>query len=381
MHRIMVLGAGYAGMLAAVSLIGRTRRRADVEVTVVNGTGRFTERLRLHQTATGQQLAELPIARFVDHLEIGWVTGIDLAAKTVRIDDERELGFDTLVYALGATADTSAVPGAADHAYTLDSASEAGLFARRLDELGEGRVLVCGSGLTGLEAATEIAERYPRLAVTLLGREAPGRALGPKARKYLDAALRRLGVTVRTAEIVKLRPDGADLADGGFAPADVLLWTSGVRVSPLAAAAGLTVDDRGRIVTDATLRSVSHPDVYAVGDAAAITQRYGVMHGTCQSGMPTGAHAAAQIVRELDGKAPRPFRFGYLHEPVSLGRRDAVIQFVHPDETPKRMYLSGRAAVWYKETVSSAPWTTYGRILRSPGIGLLGWRRGGGYTR
>ncbi len=381
MHRIVVVGAGYAGMLTAVSLIGRTGRRDDVSVTVVNATDRFTERLRLHQTATGQHLPELEIRRFVDDLEVGWVTGIDLTARTVRIDDEREIGYDTLVYALGGSADTSAVPGAADHAYTLDSATDAELFARRLGELSEGRVLVCGSGLTGLEAATEIAERFPQLTVTLLGRTPPGRDLGPKARDHMRSALRRLSVSVEVAEIAKVRPDGADLAGGVSLPADVILWTSGVRVSPLAAAAGLTVDDHGRIVTDATLRSISHPEVYAVGDAAAITQRYGVMHGTCQSGMPTGAHAAAQIVRELDGKAPKPFRFGYLHEPVSLGRRDAVIQFVHPDETPKRFYLSGRAAVWYKETVSSAPWTTYGRILRRPGIGMLGWRRGGRYTR
>ncbi|WP_436520875.1 NAD(P)/FAD-dependent oxidoreductase [Actinoplanes sp. HUAS TT8] len=381
MHRIVVIGAGYAGMLTAVSLIGRTRRRDDVSVTVVNATERFTERLRLHQTATGQKLPELPIARFVDDLDVGWVTGIDLAARTVRIDDEREIGYDTLVYALGGSADTSLVPGAADHAYTLDSAHDAELFARRLGEMSEGRVLVCGGGLTGLEAATEIAERFPQLTVTLLGRAEPGQDLGPKARDYLRSALRRLRVSVQVAEIATVRADGAELADGGFAPADVILWTSGVRVSPLAAKAGLTVDDQGRIVTDATLRSVSHPEVYAVGDAAAITQRYGVMHGTCQSGMPTGAHAAAQIVRELDGKAPRPFRFGYIHEPVSLGRRDAVIQFVHPDETPKRFYLSGRAAVWYKETVSSAPWNTYGRVLRTPLIGILGWRRGGQYTR
>ena len=100
---------------------------------------------------------------------------------------------------------------------------------------------------------------------------------------------------------------------GSSIAADVVLWTSGTRVSPLAAAAGLTVDERGRIVTDATLRSVSHPDVYAVGDAAAIRQGYGVMHGTCQSGMPTGVHAAVSIVRVLTGKRPKPFRFGYYH--------------------------------------------------------------------
>ena len=124
-----------------------------------------------------------------------------------------------------------------------------------------------------------------------------------------------------------------------------VLWTTGVRVSPIAAAAGLEVDDRGRIVTDESLRSVSHPNVYAVGDAAAIRQGYGVMHGTCQSGIPTAVHAATSIVRELKGKQPKKFRFGYVHQPVSLGRHDAVIQFTHADDSPGRFYLAGRMAV------------------------------------
>ena len=98
---------------------------------------------------------------------------------------------------------------------------------------------------------------------------------------------------------------------------------------------------------------MSHPDVYAVGDAAAIRQGYGVMHGTCQSGMPTGVHAALSIVRELKGKQPKPFRFGYYHTPVSLGRHDAVVQFTHPDDSPRAVLLD--RSDWppaYKETVS-----------------------------
>ncbi|GAA2701526.1 NAD(P)/FAD-dependent oxidoreductase [Actinoplanes palleronii] len=374
--RIVVLGAGYAGMLTVTSLAGRTRRRDDVSITVVNAGERFTERLRLHQVATGQHLAELNLPELLAgskaEFQQGWVTGIDPVGRTVRIDDEREIGYDTLVYALGASADTGAVPGAAENAYSLDDAES---FARRLAEMSSGSVVICGSGLTGIEAATEIAERFPYLVVTLLGRERPGAMLGPQARAYLDAALRRLGVTVRLGEIVKVRADGVDLAGGATAPADAVLWTSGVRVSPLAAAAGLTTDGHGRIVTDGALRSVSHPEVYAVGDAAAIRQKYGLMHGTCQSGMPTGAHTAQQIVRQLDGKPVRRFRFGYLHVPISLGRHDAVIQFVHGDESPARARLTGRAAVWYKETVSSAPWPTFRRTLRFPRHTMLGWRR------
>jgi NADH dehydrogenase FAD-containing subunit len=356
MHRIVILGAGYAGMAAAMSLAGRVRRRDDVRITLVNASARFTERLRLHQVAAGEQLADLRLPDLLRgtgiDLEIGWVTAVDAGAHTVRVDDDRVLEYDTLVYALGGVADTS-TPGAADHAYVLDSDQDARLLSAGLRA--SGTVVVCGSGLTGVEAAAEI---------------------GPRARSYLQASLRRLGVACRSeASITKVLPGGVELATGEVVPADVVVWTVGVRVAPLAAAAGLTTDASGRVVTDEFLRSVSHPDVYAVGDAAAIRQDYGIMHGTCQSGMPTGVAAARSIARSLDGRPPKAFRFGYLHTPVSLGREDAVIQFTHRDHTPGRFVLTGRLATWYKETVSSAPWPAYGRLFSSPAIGVLGWRR------
>ncbi|MFG1649562.1 NAD(P)/FAD-dependent oxidoreductase [Micromonospora sp. NPDC049275] len=384
-HRVLILGAGYAGMATAIQLAARTRRRSDVRVTLVNAQERFTERLRLHMAATGQDLAELTIptllagtdARFVR----GWVTAVDAHTRTVRVDDSRELRYDTLVYGLGSVAATAAVPGAQEHAYTLDSPGDAAALADRLARLGGGTVVVAGSGLSGVEAAAEIAERHPELTVVLVGQREPGAGMNTTARAYLGNALTRLGVQVRGGSAVtRVQPDGVELADGRGVAADVVLWTGGTRVSPLAAAAGLTVDERGRVVTDATLRSVSHPDVYAIGDAAAIPQGYGVLHGTCQSGMPTGVHVGVSIARTLRGRQPRPFRFGYYHTPVSLGRRDAVVQFTHPDDSPRRVCLTGRAAVWYKETVSASPWPTYRRMSRMPASGAY-WPRGGRFTR
>jgi NADH dehydrogenase FAD-containing subunit len=381
MKEILILGAGYTGMGATIGLAGRLKGRDDVHITLVNPQTRFTERLRLHQTASGQDLADLQIpdqlagtgVRFIQ----GWVTSIDADAHTVRIDDEYELRYDTLVYALGSVADT--VPGVDEFAYTLNSAQDATALADQLDHLGNGAVVVAGGGLTGIESAAEIAEQHPDADVVLLSRHEPGSMMGEKARARLHAGLARLGVQIRAGvDIVKVMADGVALADGGVVPAQAVLWTTGVRVSPLAAAAGLQVDDRGAIVTDESLRSVSHPDVYAVGDSAAIRQSYGIMHGTCQSGIPTSMHAAASIARELKGKRPKPFRFGYVHQPVSLGRHDAVIQFTHADDSPGRFYLAGRLAVAYKETVSSSPWSTYRLIRALPTIGSMTWRRGGG---
>lgn len=384
-HDVLVLGAGYAGLAAAIQLAARTRKRGDVRVTLVNPFEEFTERLRLHMTATGQETAEMSIRELLEGTGAvfvrGWVTALDVGAKTVRIDDDRVLGYDTLVYGLGSVADTVAVPGVDAHAHTLNSAQDAVLLADRLARLGGGTVVVAGGGLTGVEAAAEVAERYPELQVTLLGRGEPGAGMRPRAKAHLDAGLARLGVRVLCGvEVTEVRPDSVELADGSSIPAAAVLWTSGTRVSPLAAAAGLSVDEHGRLITDRALRSVSHPDVHAVGDAAAIRQGYGVMHGTCQGGMPTGVHAALTILRTLAGKEPKPFRFGYYHTPVSLGREDGVVQFTRPDDSPRRIVLTGKRAARYKETVTASPWPTFARMKKTPASGAF-WPRGGRYTR
>ncbi|MFF4185164.1 NAD(P)/FAD-dependent oxidoreductase [Streptomyces sp. NPDC001691] len=384
-HEVLVLGAGYAGLSAAIQLAARTKRRGNLRVRLVNPYDTFTERLRLHMTATGQETAEMSIPALLEGTGAdfvrGWVTAIDADAKTVRIDDDRVLRYDTLVYGLGSIADTAAVPGVDDHAYTLNSPQDAALLAERLSRPGGGTVVVGGSGLTGVEAAAEMAEQHPEFEIVLLGRQEPGAGMHPKARAHMGAALARLGVRVLSGvEVTKVLPDRVELADGSIVPADVVLWTSGTRVSPLAAAAGVSVDARGRVVTDSALRSLSHPDVYAVGDAAAIRQGYGVMHGTCQGGMPTGVHAALSILRVLAGRQPKPFRFGYYHTPVSLGRNDAVVQFTHPDDSPRRIVLTGKRAAQYKETVTAAPWPTFARMKKMPASGAF-WPHGGRYTR
>lgn len=364
--QIVVIGAGYTGMLAALGAAKRAKGRAHV--TLVNPGERFTERLRMHQIATGQQLAEHRIPDLVAGTGIdfvpGWATGIDAATRTVTVstvDDGRvSLTYDTLVYAIGSAAETDRVPGVAEHAFTLDSPQSAQDMAAHLARPGDSEFLVCGAGLTGIEAATEIAESHPNVRVTLLSRGEPAAMMGAPARAYLMAALDRLGVSVRAGvSVTKVLPGGIELEGGEFVAGDGCLWTTGVRVAPLAVEAGIATDEHGRILTDAVLRSVSHPEIYAIGDAAAIPQAYGVIHGTCQSGMPTAAHVAENIARQVRGRQPRPFRFGYLHQPVSLGRRDAVIQFTYGDDTPRRWYLTGRAAVFYKETVSSSPIKTY----------------------
>jgi NADH dehydrogenase len=364
-HRVIVLGAGYTGMLAAIRLAHRTRR-TGVRITLVNPSARFTERLRMHQVAAGQELADHQIPDVLAGTGVtfvqGTATAIDPDAGTVTIDDGTTQAYDTLVYALGSATDTSRVPGADSHAFTLNGPRAAARLATRLRDVAAagGTVTVCGGGLTGIEAATEIAETHPGLTVTLVSLDQPGGMMGPRARAHLHRALDRLGITVRAgARITKVLPDAVELETGELIPSDACLWTTGVQVSRLAADAGIAVDEHALILVDATLRSVSHPNIHAIGDAAAIRLAWGQVHGTCQSGMPTAQYTADTISRLLRGKPVKPFRFGYFHQPVSLGRRDAVVQFTHADDTPGRAYLKGRAAIVYKELVSGSPPKTY----------------------
>ncbi|GAA2273145.1 FAD-dependent oxidoreductase [Glycomyces scopariae] len=369
MNNILVLGAGYTGMMAATGIARRTTAAA---VTLLNPTAVFNERLRQHQAAVGQDLGVHSIPDLVAPAGVRFVQGraarIDADARRTVLEDGRELAYDLLVYAVG-----SATP-ATPHAFTVDDPA----FAEALRANADGVLTVCGAGLTGIEAAAEAAETYPGLKVRLLSRGAPGTMMGPKARAYLTAALDRLGVEVRTGTAVARVLLGAvELEGGERLPTDVTLWTTGVAYSRLAADAGIAVDPDGRVATDAALRSTSHPEVFAIGDAAAIRQAYGTVHGTCQSGIPSAAHTAESVVRLLRGKAPRPFRFGYVHQPVSLGRKDAVIQFTRPDDTPGRWYLTGRAAVAYKEAVSSSPLKFYRARTAVPArmTGRTGGRR------
>lgn len=137
--------------------------------------------------------------------------------------------------------------------------------------------------------------------------------------------------------------------------AHTVVWTTGFRVPELARAAGFATDEDGRMLVDATLRSISHPDVYAVGDAAAGLSLSGAPgRMSCQSALAMGRGVAGAIAARLAGGAgeePPPVRIGYVFTNISLGRRDGVVQFTHADDSPRRFVLTGRAAAAFKETV------------------------------
>jgi len=214
-EQVVILGAGYTGLMAALRLARRTRQRGT-RLTLVNPSERFTERLRMHQIATGQDLAYYSVPELTEGTGIEFVQGLatSIVAGAHRVTVDRagqpcELDCDYLIYAIGSGANTGMVAGADQHAFTLDTPATAGRFAKRLQALdGHGTVAVCGNGLTGIEAAAEIAESHPGLGVVLIGRDEPAPMMGPRARRYLLGALGRLGVQVRSGAEVTKSPRG-----------------------------------------------------------------------------------------------------------------------------------------------------------------------------
>ncbi|MGH4024262.1 MAG: NAD(P)/FAD-dependent oxidoreductase [Pseudonocardiaceae bacterium] len=369
--RIVVAGAGYAGLPAAQRLARRVCS-AGVKVTVVNDSPWFVERPRLHQVATGQPVPVLPLPDLLGgtgaQLLVDRVMALDLDRREVLVEQAGRIRYDVLIYALGSTIDVDSVPGVRRYAYSLAGPQQAARFRDRVTGLAAqgGRMVVCGGGLTGIEAAAELAETHPSLRMELVSRDRPGWWLSERARAYLAESLDRLAVTVRPGRsIVEVRPGELVAADGGRIPFDACLWAGGFRVPGIAAANALPVTGCGRIVVDDTLRVVSHPDVYAVGDAAAAAGPWGeAMAYGCRTGGFMAPYVADAVATALDGGRHRPFRFRYLHQCLSLGRRDGLVQFVDPvEERPLRAMLTGRLAARYKEaTLRGAVW-----MFRHPG--------------
>ncbi|MEV4331898.1 FAD-dependent oxidoreductase [Streptomyces sp. NPDC049597] len=370
-HRIVVLGAGYAGAYAAGNL-ARRLSPADTEITVVNAEPDFVERLRLHQIAAGQEIEAQKLADVFAgtgiRLRLARVTAVDPERHVVTVADADgggELAYDTLFYALGSHVAHHGVPGVAEHAFDVAGRPSALRLRERLDSLeargGGGSVLVVGDGLTGIETATEIAESRPGLSVTLVARGELGARLSAGARNHLRQACDRLDVTVVEHTVVEaVEATRVLCADGTVLASDATVWTAGFAVSPIAAASGLEVTENGRIVVDRTMRSVSHPNVYAVGDSAhAIGDNGRPLPMSCASAGYTGRQAADAVVGRLTGRRIANGKLVYLGNHISLGRQDGILQMVDDAAQAKPKYVGGRKAARIKAGILTVSlWAT-----------------------
>ncbi|MDG3015418.1 NAD(P)/FAD-dependent oxidoreductase [Speluncibacter jeojiensis] len=344
---VVVVGAGYAGVMAANRLVSKGDGR--VRVTVVNPRAEFVERIRLHQLAAGTGDAVAPLASVLDPrvgLRISAVTRI--VGNSVPLPDGGELGFDRLVYAVGSR---SAVR---EQAHTVGDLAGAQRLRRRLRELDAGDpVTVVGAGLTGVETAAEIAESHPHLAVRLLSAGPIGGGLPERGRRRVRARLRRLGVEVRTGvRAERVGSDSVDLDDGTALPSACTVWAGAFEVPDLARTSGLPVDAAGRLRTDESLVCVERPDIVGVGDAVAPPRRVAAhLRMSCQAAIPLGATGADTVLAQIDGRAPEPLSIGMVLQCISLGRRGGYVQTVRADDSARRWAVRGRLGASVKEQI------------------------------
>ncbi|MGX8277002.1 MULTISPECIES: NAD(P)/FAD-dependent oxidoreductase [unclassified Streptomyces] len=381
-HRVIVIGAGYTGASAAGRLARRLRGE-DVSITLVNAEPDFVERVRMHQLAVGQTLRPRPFDEMFAGtgvtLRLGRVTGIDVDRRTVTVtgaDDAegpQDLEYDTLVYALGSAWNTQGVPGTTEHAHEIAGRDGALRLRDRLAALAPGTaVTVVGGGLTGVEAATELAETRPDLDVCLVARGGLGDWLSPKGARHLRKVFARLRITAHEhTTVTAVHADRVTTTEGDI-PAAVTIWTTGFAVHPIARATTLRTGDTGQIVVDATMCSVSHPDVYAIGDAALVAGPGDKpLRMSCASGVPTAWQAADAIAARLtDSKLPT-ISARYFNQCISLGRKEGLIQYVTADDRAVSAALTGRPAALYKELVCKA--AAWG--VANPTMGLPTRRR------
>lgn len=354
--RIVVVGAGYGGLLAAVRLAGKSRQ---AEVVLVNQTEVFVERVRLHQYAANQPVRFRKLVDILDGTGIRFVHGtvdhIDLARRSVSVAGAADLPYDYLVYALGSLTDLDDVPGVRDHAFSLKalgprSVEDLKTLLPELD-LDSGRLVVVGGGATGVEAAAEFAESYPNLQITLATRGKIMPAFPGKPRDHVVYRLAQLGVDVKSdTRIASVSANAVVREDGSEIPFDACVWCGGFKAPLLAAQAGLAVNKRGQVLIDPYMRSISHPDVFALGDAAspAYTSPIEVrMSGFTAS--ITGAHAADCVANVLSGRTPKPLSFAYVGQGIALGRKDVIGFSTYPYGTAHSPMFTGWVGVRVRE--------------------------------
>ncbi|MDO3704347.1 FAD-dependent oxidoreductase [Micromonospora sp. C28SCA-DRY-2] len=363
---VVVIGGGYAGVLAA----NRLTQRDDVTVTLVNPRPSFVERIRLHQLVGGSHGAVVDYRDVLAgrvRLVVDTVTRIDPTARSVTVASGGTLDYDYLIYAVGSGGADLRVPGAVEFAYPIASLEDAQRLRTAVAAApATATVTVVGAGPSGIEVAAELAEAGRR--VTLACGGVLGPYLHPRGRRSVAKRLARLGVTVLEgpeATVTAVTPDAVRLADGRELPSRVTIWTAGFGVPDLAKRSGLRTDALGRLLTDETLTSVDDPRIVAAGDAAAPSDLPFRM--SCQAATRIGAHAADTVLSRIAGDRPAPINLGFFGQCISLGRRAGIFQFAARDDTATGVHLGGRPGAKLKEFVCTHTVKHLANEARKPG--------------
>jgi len=359
--RVLVLGGGFAGIGAAQKL-----KKSDADVVLVDKHDYHTFQPLLYQVATGlleQPAVGHPIRDLFhgqDNARIhqDQVTGVDLDARRVEFAELEPLGYDYLVFGLGAEVNFFGVEGAADHAFPLYTLADAVRLknhvlrtweeADRKPELvhdGALNVVVVGGGPTGVETAGALAELYngvfkkdypdvPEGTAKITLVEAGPEIFPmfkPDIREYTVQALEKRGVEVKTGDVVEsIAPTQVKLKSGTELEAHTLVWGAGLQGNELVQSLGLQLGRGNRIGVDEELRIPSHPEVYAVGDVAAITdaKTEQVLPQLGSVALQSGEHAGETISNLIADKETKAFKYKDKGTMAAIGRGSAVVQML-----------------------------------------------------
>jgi NADH dehydrogenase len=375
--RVLILGGGFAGVGAAQKL-----EHADAEVVLVDRHDYHTFQPLLYQlatglldtTAVGHSLRDLLSSHENTVLHKAGVTAIDLDARTVSFDEIAPISYDYLVFGLGAEVNFFGTAGAPDHAFPMYTLPHAVHLKDHLLErweaadrdpslLADGalNVVVVGGGPTGVETAGAMAELYrgdfakdypgvdpedARVILVEAGPELFG-MFKPKLRDYAEKALTKRDVEVKTGEVVaSVTPTTVTLKSGETLKAHTLVWGAGLQGNPLVESLALDLERGNRIGVGPELTLSGHPEVYVVGDVAAITdsKTEQLLPQLGSVALQSGEHAGKTIAARIAGKEPKAFKYKDKGTMATIGRGAAVVQM-----------LGGRTLTGYK---AQAAWGT-----------------------
>jgi NADH dehydrogenase len=366
---ILIVGGGYVGLYTALRLQNRLSH-GRAEIVVVDPQPHMTYQPFLPEAAAGSvepRHVVVPLRRTLPRCRVitGAVTGVSHANRRARVSPLEgtafELSYDVLVMAAGSVARTLPIPGLAEHGIGFKTVGEA-IYLRnhvlaRLDAASSTddpavrrRALTftfVGGGYAGVEAFAELEDMahyavehyYPRLSpadmrwvlVEAMGRILPEVDLDMAAWTVRQLSARGMDIRLNT-RLESISDDCVvRLSDGEEFPSDTLVWTAGTKPNPMLAQTDLPTDSRGRVVCEATLHVRGTPDAWSAGDIAAVPDL--TKDGPDATTAPNAQHAVRQarrlaenMVAELNGQDPEPYRHKYAGSVASLGLYKGVAQ-------------------------------------------------------
>jgi len=363
--KIVIAGGGFAGLYAAMHFDKRLARRPDVEVTLISRENFILFTPMLHEVAAGDLYPGdivNPLRRILRHVKFidADVQAVDLNSRRVHCkatvaERELEFEFDHLLLTLGSETNFFNMDGVRDWSVTMKSMSDAALLRNRMvalleeasvqsDEAARRQLLTfvtAGGGFSGTETTgavndfvRETVRYYPQLREELVRVVVvhPGNfilpELGEELGRYAEHKLRERKVEViKGSRVANYDGEVVTLSDGTSIPAETLIWTAGVKPSPVIASLACQ-KERGRLLVNEDMSVPGVSGLWAAGDCAAIPD---VKSGARKFYPPTAQHALRQgvvVAKNIEavilGRAPKPFRFKMLGMLASIGHHTGV---------------------------------------------------------